>query len=89
MPFIRLMTSFAIAWVRALFHATAVVTTFNLSRSGLTTTFSGACFFRAMGTSAIPWPHPTNAICDVTELTSCNIRGENPHAWHEAIRLSK
>lgn len=46
---------------RAVLQAIAVVTTLTFSFNGRNTTFSGASFFSDAGTSAMPWPQPTNA----------------------------
>lgn len=51
----------------------AVVTTLTFSFSGRITTLGGASFFSVIGTSAMPWPQPTKAICEATERTSCKI----------------
>jgi hypothetical protein len=72
-----------------LFQVAAVVTTSTDCVNGLNTTPSGAMCFKAEGTSATPWPHPTNATWVATLRTSWRMRGENPLAWHKAMRLSK
>ncbi|MNL77377.1 hypothetical protein D3C87_2035370 [compost metagenome] len=74
---------------RSAFQATAVVTTLSFWLSARNTTLFGASFFSDAGTSAIPWPQLTKAICEATERTSCSTRGEKPLARQVAIRLSK
>src|SRR4051794_31991199 len=85
----RETTASTIGLWRATDHTSAAATISTRSSRGRNATLGGASRSNLDGTSAMPCPQPTKAICDVTERTSCRMRGEKPCALQAASTWSK